>query len=52
MGVIGEGNAPNVAVRTVAAAPDCTEWPEVYSGNGGVVRGSGLPQPWSMYWRM
>src|SRR2546425_3444341 len=29
---------PNMSVRTVAAAADCTEWPDVYSGNAGVTR--------------
>src|SRR2546423_15459515 len=35
---------PNCAVRTAAAAADWTEWPDVYSGNGGATGGNGLPQ--------
>ena len=29
--------APNIWLKTLAAALDWTEWPEGYSGNGGVV---------------
>ena len=28
--------SPNSAISTSTAAPDCTECPDVYSGNGGV----------------
>jgi hypothetical protein len=44
--------APKVAVSTSAAAADWTEWPDVYSGKGGVVSGSGSPQLGSMWLRM
>jgi hypothetical protein len=32
------GISPNRSVRTIAAAPDCVEWPEVYEGKLGVTR--------------
>src|SRR5947209_3390424 len=45
-----KGIWPNIFVSTSAAAEDCTEWPDVYSGNGGVTR-SGV-QAGSMRARM
>ena len=34
--VIGEGHRPRSSFSTTVAAANCTECPEVYSGNGGV----------------